>query len=101
MIIEEPGATLAARVREADLQRHLENNKEQQSAKPGPQSAKPAPAPTPQAAATSEPPKPIELGSKEDFQLAQSIAFLKGEPLKGQTPTVAQTKPAAKATKSN
>src|SRR6185369_15032257 len=50
VIIEEPGATLAARVREADLQRHLENNKEQQSAKPGPQSAKPAPAPTPQAA---------------------------------------------------
>jgi len=101
VIIEEPGATLAARVREADLQRHLENSKEQQPAKPGPQSAKPAAAPTPHAAATSEPPKPVELGSKEDFQLAQSISFLKGEPLKGQTPTVAQTKPAAKATKSN
>jgi len=97
VIVEEPGATLAARVREADLQRHLENSKEQQPAKPAsPQSsAKPAPAPTPQAAATSEPPKPIELGSKDDFQLAQSIAFLKGEPLKGQTPPVAQTKPAA------
>jgi carboxyl-terminal processing protease len=92
VIIEEPGATLAARVREADLQRHLENGKD---AQPAPQ-AKPAPAPAPQAATASEPPKPIELGSKDDFQLAQSIAFLKGEPLKGQTPSVAQTKPAAK-----
>ena len=98
MIIEEPGATLAARVREADLQRHLENAKDQPK-KPAPQSPQSAakPAPTPQAAATSEPPKPVELGSKEDFQLAQSIAFLKGEPLKGQTPSVAQTKPAVKA----
>ena len=93
VIIEEPGATLAARVREADLQRHLENGKDG-DAKPV-QQAKPAP--TPQAAQTSEPPKVIELGSKEDFQLAQSIAYLKGEPLKGQTPSVAQTKPAAKA----
>ena len=38
VIIEEPGATLAARVREADLQRHLENSKEQKPAAkaPGP-----------------------------------------------------------------
>ena len=92
VIIEEPGATLAARVREADLQRHLENGKDTQ---PAPK-AKPAPAPAPQAATASELPKPIELGSKDDFQLAQSIAFLKGEPLKGQTPSVAQTTPAAK-----
>jgi carboxyl-terminal processing protease len=92
VIIEEPGATLAARVREADLQRHLENSKDA-DAKPAPQAK---PAPTPQAAANSEPPKPVELGSKEDFQLAQSIAYLKGEPLKGQAPSVAQTKPAAK-----
>ena len=38
--------------------------------------------------------KPTELGSKEDFQLQQAIAFLKGEPVK-QPPTVAATKPAA------
>jgi carboxyl-terminal processing protease len=90
VIVEEPGATLAARVREADLQRHLDNGKEE---KPAPQAK---PAPTPQAAATSEPPKPIELGSKEDFQLGQAIAFLKGEPIK-QAPSVAQTKPSAKS----
>ena len=97
VIVEEPGATLAARIREADLQRHLGNG-EGKDAKPAPQAK---PAPTPQATATSEPPKPIELGSKDDFQLGQAIAFLKGEPLKGQTPSVAQTKPAAKSTKSN
>ena len=93
VIVEEPGATLAARVREADLQRHLDNGQDSRTRKPAPQAK---PAPTPQAAATSEPPKPIELGSKDDFQLAQAIAFLKGEPVKGQTPSVAQTKPAAK-----
>ena len=93
VIIEEPGATLAARVREADLQRHLGNGQDK-DAKPAPQAK---PVPTPQAAAISELPKPIEMGSKDDFQLAQSIAFLKGEPVKGQTPSVAQTKPAAKA----
>jgi len=93
VIIEEPGATFAARVREADLQRHLDNGKDK-DAKPV-QPAKPAAAP--QATPASEPPKPIELGSKDDFQLAQSIAFLKGEPVKGQTPSVAQTKPAAKS----
>ena len=95
VIIEEPGATLAARVREADLQRHLGNGQDK-DAKPATPQAKPATI-TPAPAATSEPPKPIELGSKDDFQLAQSIAFLKGEPVKGQTPSVAQTKPAAKA----
>src|SRR6185436_5743061 len=69
VIIEEPGATLAARVREADLQRHLENSKEPAAPKPAPNTQAAKPAPTPQAAAASEPPKPIELGSKEDFQL--------------------------------
>jgi carboxyl-terminal processing protease len=99
VIIEEPGATLAARIREADLQRHLDSSVKDPS-KPAEVQAKP-PTMTPTQAATSEPPKPIELGSKDDFQLVQAIAFLKGEPVKGQTPSVAATKPAAKATKSN
>ena len=39
----------------------------------------------------AEPPKPIELGSKDDFQLTQAIAHLKGEPVKGQpSKTVAE-----------
>ena len=90
VIIEEPGATPVARVREADLQRHLENGKDKEAKSAQP--VKPAAATAP-----AEPPKPIELGSREDFQLAQSIAFLKGEPLKAPTPSVAQNKPAAKA----
>ena len=38
-----------------------------------------------------EQPKPTELGSKDDFQLQQALAFLKGEPVKSASPTVAQT----------
>ena len=92
LIVEEPGATPLVRVREADLQRHLDNSQEKGPAKATPQ-AKPAAAP----ATPAEPPKPIELGSKDDFQLAQALAFLKGEPVKGQAPSVAATKPAAKS----
>jgi carboxyl-terminal processing protease len=90
VIVEEPGAAAIARVREADLSRHLGNNQDKDAEKAGAQRAKPA-APTPPA----EGQKPIELGSAEDFQLAQALAFLKGEPVKGQPPSIAQTKPAA------
>jgi carboxyl-terminal processing protease len=87
VVVEEPGEHLA-RVREADLQHHLENSQD-------PKAGKPAPAP---ATATPVPPapanqKPIEMGSKDDFQLQQALAFLKGEPVKGQS--MAQTRPAA------
>jgi carboxyl-terminal processing protease len=79
IIVEEPGAQPHARVREADLQRHLSNGQEKEADK------KPAAAPRPAApAAAPEPPKPLELGSKDDFQLQQALAFLKGEPVKGQ-----------------
>src|SRR5690242_19120919 len=88
LVVEEPGATLA-RLREADLTRHLMNGQDKDAEK----NLRPKPAPTP----TGEPQRPIELGSKEDFQLQQAIAFLKGEPVKGLAPSVASTKPAAKA----
>jgi carboxyl-terminal processing protease len=92
VIVEEPGAA-QARVREADLQRHLENGAEK-NAKSAP--SKPAATSPAAPAVPAEPPKPIELGSKDDFQLLQAIAFLKGEPVKGQPPSVAATKPATK-----
>jgi carboxyl-terminal processing protease len=100
IVVEDPTDT-ATRVREADLQRHLENGKaeakkEADKADKGDKSAAPARAmrvPTPQAADQ----RPIELGSKDDFQLSQAIAFLKGEPVKQQAPTVAQSKPAEQA----
>ena len=85
IVVEDP-ADVQARVREADLQRHLGNGQDKEDEKKpaaAPRAAKPAPAP----AATT---KPVEMGSKDDFQLAQAIAYLKGEPVK-QPPSVAQT----------
>jgi carboxyl-terminal processing protease len=82
IIVEDPSDTLV-RVREADLQRHLENGRQPEK-KDGTTRTKP---PT----ATNGDLKPTELGSKEDFQLLQAIAHLKGEPVKTQSPTVAQT----------
>ncbi len=83
--------TQATRVREADLQRHLENGKaKSEKAEAAAPRAKPA-APASNAAPADQ--KPPDFGGKDDFQLLQAIAFLKGEPVKGQSPTVAQTKP--------
>jgi carboxyl-terminal processing protease len=75
-------------VREADLQRHLENGRIKEEKEQAPPRVRPAPG-----AAPAEQKPPTELGSKDDFQLSQAIAFLKGEPVKSQSPTVAQTQP--------
>ena len=49
-------------------------------------------------AAPTEPQKPIEMGSKDDFQLAQALNYLKGEPVVKTPPApVAENKPAAPA----
>jgi carboxyl-terminal processing protease len=86
ILVEDPTDTLV-RVREADLQRHLENGRQQQQ-----QSDKKEPVVTrTKPPATPAELKPTELGSKDDFQLTQAVAFLKGEPVKSQAPTVAQT----------
>src|SRR5437667_50981 len=92
LIVEDPSDTATAtRVREADLQRHLENGKAKiEKAEPTAPRAKPA-APASNAAPGEQ--KPPEFGGKDDFQLLQALAYLKGEPVKGQSPTVAQTKP--------
>jgi carboxyl-terminal processing protease len=90
IMVEEPGDT-AARVREADLQRHLNNPAGEDAGKTAP--GKPAAGGNGAAPAPAAPPKPLELGSKDDFQLLQALAFLKGEPVKGQAPkTVAEIK---------
>jgi carboxyl-terminal processing protease len=83
IMVEDPTDTLV-RVREADLQRHLENGRQPEKKEPTVTRTKPAPTPADL--------KPTELGSKDDFQLTQAIAFLKGEPVKNSSPTVAQTK---------
>ncbi len=94
LVVEDPSDTATAtRVREADLQRHLENGKARiEKAEPAAPRAKPA-APGSNVAPGEQ--KPPEFGGKDDFQLLQALAFLKGEPVKGQSPTVAQTKPAS------
>ena len=86
IVVEDP-SDVQARVREADLTRHLNNpnSPEEKRESSSPSRTKPA-APAADA-------KPVEMGSKDDFQLAQAIAYLKGEPVK-QPPTVAATKPA-------
>jgi carboxyl-terminal processing protease len=94
IVVEEPGAP-SERVREADLQRHLENIEkiQKQEADKGEKAARPAPKPKP--AANAEPQKPIELGSKEDFQLMQALNHLKGQPVLSQAPALAGKPPAA------
>jgi carboxyl-terminal processing protease len=95
IVVEDPTDT-AIRVREADLQRHLENSKAEQAADPSKaatiQRAKPP---------TSAEQKQTELGSKDDFQLQQALAFLKGQPVQQQSPTIAQQQPAAVTSKPN
>ncbi|MGH8746439.1 MAG: hypothetical protein ACREUK_08105, partial [Burkholderiales bacterium] len=89
IMVEEPGER-AARLREADLQHHLDNPQDPSlQAKSAPDAA--------QADANVKPglSKPVEFGSKDDFQLEQALAFLKGEPVKGEpSKTVAQGQPA-------
>ena len=77
IIVKEPGAP-SSRIREADLQRHLEGEDERKRVE------KERPAAPAEPAAPATPPKlrkPIELGSKDDFQLQQALAHLKGEPV--------------------
>jgi len=97
VIIEDP-SDVATRVREADLTRHLENSTlppPPAKAKAGDPKAKPSPSSAvPQGEQQKPDMKPVELGSKDDYQLGQAVAFLKGEPVKGQPPTLANTKPA-------
>jgi carboxyl-terminal processing protease len=87
IIVDEPGEP-QGRLREADLQRHLEN--QQPSGADAGRSRKAKPEPKPAA----EPAKPLELGSRDDFQLMQAIAFLKGEPVQSApSKNVAESKP--------
>ena len=87
IIVEEPGASAQARLREADLERHLSNDRDKDADKKTDARVKPAATPP------GELPKPLEMGSKEDFQLAQALNFLKGAPVLGQpSKAVAETK---------
>jgi carboxyl-terminal processing protease len=98
IVVEDPTDTMT-RVREADLTRHL-NNAQLKPEEPKADAKKPDEKKDASAAAKIKPQqpvspaemKPVELGSKDDFQLQQAIAHLKGEPVKAVSPTVAQNK---------
>ena len=85
VVEESSNGTSSARLREADLENHLENNKEPgKEATPAvkPQSKAPAPKPKSSAPAKDddeavEPPL-RELASKKDYQLNQALNLLKG-----------------------
>ena len=84
IVVEEPGANPLARLRESDLERHLD--KDAAERKQGAPRTQPA-------APITELPKPIELGSKEDFQLTQALNFLQGKQVLNQPPkAVAENK---------
>jgi len=88
IVVEDPSDTLT-RVREADLTRHLENGT---AAKPEEKKEPAGSRVKPQQPVSPAEMKPVEFGSKDDFQLQQAIAYLKGEPVRSVSPTVAQNK---------
>lgn len=67
------GDTTNFRVREADLNRHLSNSREQERPSGTPR-------PTTEADRARER-KPIEFGSADDYQLQQALNHLKGQPV--------------------
>src|SRR5574340_448787 len=80
IVVEEtPNGTLAAHLREADLERHLLNDKDKDVI-PGPGNkpqGKAAPT-APKGKESDEDTKPLELAGKDDYQLAQAVNLLKG-----------------------
>jgi carboxyl-terminal processing protease len=92
-LVEDPfnPSDAATRVREADLGKHLLNDRENES-KSAPGSAVKPEVEEPQASATTAPrpkPKPLEPGeivSKEDFQVNQALNHLKGQPVVARAP---------------
>lgn len=83
------------RTREADLQKHLTNDKEKEVTRP-----KVDPLEEEQRLiALAKKSKPLEYGSKDDFQLAQALNYLKGEPVKVTKAEVKDKEPVKNADK--
>jgi len=80
IVVEEPGVENRAFLREADLDKHLINDKDKE--KPaGDAAARSAaqPGAKPKNGNGDEPPaKPVEFGSDKDYQLSQAMNMLKG-----------------------
>ena len=95
--------SVGARIREANLERHLETNKPGAAAAEPAKGAAPAAAPAkPGDANKSEamPPLPrFEFGAADDFQLQQAMNHLKGQPVIASTKAVAAANTAVPAAK--
>ena len=90
IVVEDPDSPPAVgRIREADLEKHLVNEKEKDKdatspAVPAPGTLKPEsravpPKPRAQTPAEGTPPRaPIEFGSKDDYVMSQAVNLLKG-----------------------
>ena len=108
-ILVDDGRDSPNRIREANLERHLETSKvEKATATPPGAAAQPQAIPAPGAAPRKDAPKPenappaprFDFGSAtDDFQLRQAINHLKGEPVvvSIRAQTAAATQPAATA----
>lgn len=66
------------RARESDLQKHLSNDKDKEEKRPQVDELEEEQ----RLVALAKKSKPLEYGSKDDFQLAQALNFLKGQPVK-------------------
>ena len=87
VLVDDPTAANQIRVREADLDRHLANDKEKdveaaRAAVEGSRQSPTAPT-TPEEKTTA----PLEFASEKDFQFQQAINFLKGRPVTQQQQT--------------
>ena len=77
IVVEDPTTPTTGRLREADLEKHLLNDQDQnaQSEKAEKTSVKPS------NEADEKPPAPLEFASDKDFQFQQALKYLKGQPL--------------------
>jgi len=88
ILVEDPSSPTTGRLREADLEKHLTNEQEQNTQPDKAQKAGAKPATD----ADEKPPAPLEFASDKDFQFQQALKYLKGMPL-----ATAQTAPPAPA----
>ncbi len=85
--VEDPTASGQLRVREADLDKHLVNDKEKDAEAARAAIESPHQSTVPAAPAEEKPFAPMEFASDKDFQFQQAINFLKGRPVAQQQQT--------------
>ncbi len=85
--VEDPTASGQLRVREADLDKHLVNDKEKDAEAARAAIESPRQGTVPPAPAEEKPFAPMEFASDKDFQFQQAINFLKGRPVAQQQQT--------------